>query len=102
MAGHGDQRVRADVQGERVAATGNLREWAREILPGGERDAVRDGVQASPAVLQACKNGLELLIVLHVAGESRKRGVAANGVKQGVEVFFQPLALIGKRQRGPF
>src|SRR3989441_4519809 len=102
MAGDGDQRVRADVQGEGVAAAGNLWERAREILAGGKRDAVRDGVQAAPAVLQAGKDGLDLLVVLHIARERGKRGVSAYGVEQGVEVLFQPLALVGERQGGPF
>src|SRR5207245_2708731 len=93
LAQFADALHRADVQGEGVAAAGNLWERAREILAGGKRDAVRDGVQAAPAVLQAGKDGLDLLVVLHIARERGKRSVSADGVEQGVEVLFQPLAL---------
>src|SRR5437870_1069324 len=97
--GHGDQRIRADVQGAAKIRPTRRREGLLERLRRREGDAVDQDVQTSPGPVHSFEDRVEIRVLRHIRWYDQR---AIDRCGQVAHALLEALALEGERQLRAF
>ena len=91
-----DQGIGADVMGRLEGLAAGVQEITLKRLAGCEGDAVEEEVQPAEALAHSGEDGVNLAVLRDVAGQDQR--VRSEGASELLDVFLEPIALVGEGQ----